>query len=90
MNNSLNIYQAEKLLLDGYVLLSIVNDKRYIFIYENKQINIHTSSFKISLKLKDFINNFSSFKFSLIEDNDQENVSLLKDLDYYKNIQKKQ
>lgn len=87
--NSLNINEAIALLKSDYVLVSFKDNLRYVFLYENHKVSVKTKNFNISLPLTDFMENFKDFKFTLIEKSDQE-INLEKDLDYYKNIQKKQ
>lgn len=88
-SNSLNINEAIALLKADYVLVSFKDNLRYIFLYENHKVSVKSKNFNISLPLTDFIENFKGFKFTLIEKTDQK-INLEKDLDYYKNIQKKQ
>ena len=88
-SNSLNINEAIALLKADYVLVSFKDNLRYAFLYENHKVSVKSKNFNISLSLTDFIENFKDFKFTLIEKTDQE-INLEKDLDYYKNIQKKQ
>lgn len=88
-SNSLNINEAIALLKADYVLVSFKDNQRYIFLYENHKVSVKSKNFNISLPLTDFIESFKDFKFTLIEKTDQE-INLEKDLDYYKNIQKKQ
>ena len=88
-NDYLTIEQAIKLLKEGYVLLSYKDDLRYIFIFEERRIVIKSVKFSFKLTINDFKDNFKDFKFSLIKDENEE-INLNKDLDYYKNIQKKQ
>ena len=88
-SNSLNINEAIALLKADYVLISFKDNLRYIFLYENHKVSVKSKNFNISLSLTDFIESFKDFKFTLIEKVDQE-INLEKDLDYYKNIQKKQ
>lgn len=88
-SNSLNINEAIALLKADYVLVSFIDNLRYIFLYENHKVSVKSKNFNISLSLTDFIESFKDFKFTLIEKVDQE-INLEKDLDYYKNIQKKQ
>lgn len=88
-SNSLNINEAIALLKSEYVLVSFKDNLRYVFLYENHKVSVKSKNFNISLPLADFIENFKDFKFTLIEKSDQE-INLEKDLDYYKNIQKKQ
>lgn len=92
MQEKINILNATKLLKAGYVLCSYHNSTRFIFIYENNEVKIHTSSYKVSLNISDFIEQFKSFSFYLIEENssDKEKVDEKKDIDYYMNIQAKQ
>ena len=85
----LTIDQATKLLKEGYVLLSYKDDLRYIFIFEKHHIVVKSVKFSFKLTINDFKDNFKNFKFSLIKDENEE-INLNKDLDYYKNIQKKQ
>ena len=85
----LTIDQATKLLKEGYVLLSYKDDLRYIFIFEEHRIVVKSVKFSFKLTINDFKANFKDFKFSLIKDENEE-INLNKDLDYYKNIQKKQ
>lgn len=85
----LTIDQATKLLKEGYVLLSYKDDLRYIFIFEEHRIVVKSFKFSFKLTINDFKDNFKDFKFSLIKDENEE-INLNKDLDYYKNIQKKQ
>ena len=87
----LDINEAKRLLKNGYVLSSNEDSKRHIFIYENNVINIYSSSYKISLSLTNFIENYKDFKFTLIDVKENENaLDLLKDEQYYSKIQKKQ
>ena len=88
-SNSLNINEAIALLKSEYVLVSFKDNLRYVFLYENHKVSVKTKNFNISLSLTDFTENFKDFKFTLIEKSDQE-INFEKDLDYYKNIQKKQ
>lgn len=88
-SNSLNINEAIALLKTDYVLVSFKDNLRYIFLYENHKVSVKSKNFNISLSLTDFIESFKDFKFTLIEKVGQE-INLEKDLDYYKNIQKKQ
>ena len=88
-SNSLNINEAIALLKSEYVLVSFKDNLRYVFLYENHKVSVKSKNFNISLPLTDFMENFKDFKFTLIEKTDQE-INLEKDLDYYKNIQKKQ
>lgn len=85
----LTIDQATKLLKEGYVLLSYKDELRYIFIFEERRIVVKSVKFSFKLTINDFKDNFKDFKFSLIKDENEE-INLNKDLDYYKNIQKKQ
>lgn len=85
----LTIEQATKLLKEGYVLLSYKDDLRYIFIFKEHRIVVKSVKFSFKLTINDFKDNFKDFKFSLIKDENEE-INLNKDLDYYKNIQKKQ
>ena len=85
----LAIDQATKLLKEGYVLLSYKDELRYIFIFEERRIVVKSVKFSFKLTINDFKDNFKDFKFSLIKDENEE-INLNKDLDYYKNIQKKQ
>ena len=85
----LTIEQAIKLLKEGYVLLSYKDHLRYIFIFEEPRIVVKSVKFSFKLTINDFKDNFKDFKFSLIKDENEE-INLNKDLDYYKNIQKKQ
>ena len=85
----LTIDQATKLLKEGYVLLSYKDELRYIFIFEEHRTVIKSVKFSFKLTINDFKDNFKNFKFSLIKDENEE-INLNKDLDYYKNIQKKQ
>ncbi len=85
----LTIDQATKLLKEGYVLLSYKDELRYIFIFEKHLIVVKSVKFSFKLTINDFKDNFKDFKFSLIKDENEE-INLNKDLDYYKNIQKKQ
>lgn len=88
-SNSLNINEAIALLKSEYVLVSFKDNLRYVFLYENHKVSVKTKNFNISLPLTDFAESFKDFKFTLIEKSNQE-INLEKDLDYYKNIQKKQ
>ena len=85
----LTIDQATKLLKEGYVLLSYKDELRYIFIFEERRIVVKSVKFSFKLTINDFKDKFEDFKFSLIKDENEE-INLNKDLDYYKNIQKKQ
>ena len=85
----LTIDQATKLLKEGYILLSYKDELRYIFIFEEHHIVVKSVKFSFKLTINDFKDNFKDFKFSLIKDENEE-INLNKDLDYYKNIQKKQ
>lgn len=88
-NDYLTIDQAIKLLKDGYVLLSYKDNLRYIFMLKEHYVVIKSFIFSFTLTITDFNENFKDFKFSLIKDETDE-INLSKDLDYYKNIQKKQ
>ena len=88
-SNILNINEAIALLKSEYVLVSFKDNLRYVFLYENHKVSVKSKNFNISLPLTDFMESFKDFKFTLVEKSDQE-INLEKDLDYYKNIQKKQ
>ncbi len=92
MQEKINILNATKLLKSGYVLCSYHENIRFLFICENNEVKIHTSSYKVSMKINDFIDQFQTFSFYLIEDSsqDKEKVDEKKDIDYYMNIQAKQ
>ena len=64
--------------------------KKDMFYYLIKnRIVVKSVKFSFKLTINDFKDNFKDFKFSLIKDENEE-INLNKDLDYYKNIQKKQ
>ena len=87
--NKLNITEALKLLKNRYVLVSYKDNQRYVFLMQENKVLIKTVNFSLTTSTSDFIDNFSDFNFALIETQDEE-INLEKDLDYYKNIQKRQ
>lgn len=87
--NKLNITEALKLLKNQYVLVSYKDNQRYVFLMQENKVLIKTVNFSLTTSTGDFIDNFSDFNFALIETQDEE-INLEKDLDYYKNIQKRQ
>ena len=41
----MNINEAAKLLIDGYVLSSFAENTRFIFLYENRQICVYSDKY---------------------------------------------
>ena len=87
--NKLNINEALKLLKNQYVLVSYKDNQRYVFLIQENKVLIKTGNFSLVSSINDFVDNFKNFNFGLIE-NQGEEINLEKDLDYYKNIQKRQ
>lgn len=87
--DKLNINEALKLLKNQYVLVSYKDNQRYVFLIQENKVLIKTANFSLVSSISDFIDNFKNFNFGLIENQDEE-INLEKDLDYYKNIQKRQ
>ena len=89
--NKLDSIKALKLLNDQYILTSSFDKEEYIFFENNGKIYVKTKKYSVSASFSDFLDIYKDFLFSPIEDVDNyERIDVLKDLEYYSRIQKKQ
>lgn len=89
--NKLDSIKALKLLKDQYILMSSFDKEEYIFFENNGKIYVKTKKYSVSVSFSDFLDIYKDFLFSPIEDVDNyERIDVLKDLEYYSRIQKKQ
>lgn len=86
----MNINEATKLLIDGYVLSSFVENIRFIFLYENRQIFVYSDKYSSKISLDLFKNIYKDFVFDAIETDEKFAEDKLKDIEYYQKLQKHQ
>lgn len=86
----MNINEAAKLLIDGYVLSSFAENTRFIFLYENRQICVYSDKYNSKISLDLFKNIYKNFVFDAIETDEKFAEDRLKDIEYYQKLQKHQ
>ena len=63
----MNINEAAKLLIDGYVLSSFAENTRFIFLYENRQICVYSDKYNSKISLDLFKNIYKELFLTLLK-----------------------
>ena len=79
MNEIYTINEAINILKEKIILKDNLNNK---FVYKKKRIYVYSSNSSYNLNIDDFLELFKDSKF-IIEDNDDSEIDIEKDKEYY-------
>lgn len=87
----MNAIKALSLLKSGYILEGTNEANCSRFLLENNKVKVIDANFNLSLSTTDFLEIYSKYNFSLIEDDEAPiGIDENKDKEYYSSLQKRQ